>query len=289
MAKKLPAKKLPTKKPPKKKPVSTARPSSPNIIANPDASVLDRIGAVQLSDKPMKNSLFYGKSGHGKTTLACSFPGQILHISVGIEEGTESVTDVENLQTVTVNSLDELVEVYDNVKSLGFDTVITDTIGRIQDLAILDVIGKPPSSQIGFGEITRSDWGEIVGKVKDVIERSIKLAKYEDIYNVLLAQQREFNTGEDGSDELDPYVAGEASPAVIRWLNPSVDYIGRCCIRSVTLLDEDEMEYSETRYSLQICPDEKYITKFRKPKKIVLPDYVDDPTYEKLAALVRPE
>src|SRR5690606_25091329 len=83
--------------------------------------------------------LFYGRSGTGKTTLACSFPNPLL-LDIK-EEGTDSVSDVPG-KGISINSWDEFEQIYWFLEGgkHNFDSVIIDTVTSLSQLAKVEVL-----------------------------------------------------------------------------------------------------------------------------------------------------
>jgi hypothetical protein len=82
---------------------------------------------------------------------------------------------------------------------------------------------------------------------------------------------------------------------VTGWLNPACDYICQTFIRQVSeqvtiKLGNKEVKKSRkgagVEYCLRTAPDPVFITKFRIPKGVDLPDVIVDPDFDKINQLI---
>lgn len=239
--------------------------------------------------------MIYGRAGSGKTTLASTFPGPVLLIDCK-DEGTDSVSDVKNLDVFEVESSDDVDELYwalrENKK--GYKTVIFDTVTQLQQIRVEEVAegkklkGKLPGD---WGTLTQQDWGAVGGWLKKVITDFRSL----DVEMIFLAQDRVFNAGEDeeGSDgAINPEVGPRLSPAVMSHLCSAVHMVGHTFIRERVREKKigGKMKKEVVKeYCIRLGPNTSYITKLRKPRSIELPDFLSNPTYEDILEIVTGE
>ena len=110
---------------------------------------------------------------------------------------------------------------------------------------------------------------------------------------VFLAQDRVFNASEEDSDieeELEPEMGPALSPAVMKHLCAAVSVVANTVVRTVTKkkgIGKKAKEVEVTEYSLRLGPNASYITKFRKPKTVTLPDFLNNPTYEEILEVIK--
>ncbi|MCK9569133.1 ATP-binding protein [Candidatus Pacearchaeota archaeon] len=257
-------------------------------------SVLDRIQPVSLSSKGLTMNL-YGRSGTGKTVLACTFPKPLLII--GLEDGTKSVHNVKGVEFVAVNSSEEVGELMEHLASSNhFKTVVLDTASMLQDLVLKEILGlEELPAQKSWGMATREQYGQCSLQTKERLRALLDLSTKANKMNVVIvAQEREFNT-EDNSSLLMPFVASALTPSVVGWLNPACDYIGQTFIRQKEVIKKVKIagKVKERRttdgveYGLRTAPDPTFTTKFRLPKGTPVPDVIVDPDYDKIYALIR--
>ena len=256
--------------------------------------VASRIVDVADLEHPLR-CVFYGRAGSGKTTLAASFPNALL-IDIKNEEGTASVSDVKGLKVFSAETWEELEEIYWYLSEAKhtFKTVILDTVTQMQELAIRHVLTKSKKKveegdEGGWGTMTKQTWGDVATLMKTWIGHYRELG----INVVFLAQERIFNAGDDVAEDvgqIDPEVGPRLMPSVSSTLNAAVDVIAHLFVREkiVRKRDKATKKTEETR-TIQFCarvgPHGYYITKVRKPKDVVTPAFLVDPTYEDLIEL----
>ena len=251
-------------------------------------SMIKPIGHIE---RPMKVAL-YGRSGSGKTTLACTFPKPLL-LDINHEEGTDSVTDIEDLKVLEANEWDDIEQTWWYLSEVkhGLQTVILDTATQMQDLAISEVLkrkkAKLKGEAGGWGTLTRQEWGDVASMMKTWIAHFRALP----MNVVFIAQERIFSGGEDdGNDEgqITPEVGPRLMPSVRSSLDAAVDIIGHTFLREAISKKRVEGKIIEKRrvdYCLRLGPHAYFTTKVRKPKKQGVPNFLVDPTYEDLLEL----
>src|SRR5690606_7836569 len=75
-------------------------------------------------------------------------------------------------------------------------------------------------------------------------------------------------------------------PSVAAILNASVKVIGHTFIREVVKRNLDSID-RKTYFCLRLGPHPYYITKIRKPKDTKCPEYIVDPSYDKIIDIMR--
>lgn len=248
------------------------------------------------------SAAFYGRSGSGKTTVGCSYPGPILLIDV-MDKGVASVSDVPDLDVLEISEWDGFEDAYWWLKAHPgkYKTVVIDTVTNLQQLCVLKILSKKKSVDLDkagdWGTMSRRQWGDVASKMKTFIT---DLRDLPDLNVVFIAQDRVFNfnddeDGEGDSDEhLQPEVGPQLSPSVAKHLNASVSIIGNTFIRRRTTKDRKVgskiVKGKElTEYCMRLGPNPIYITKLRKPKNIEPPSILVDPSYKDIIALVKGE
>lgn len=238
----------------------------------------------------------YGRSGTGKTTFFSTFPRRRLLLDVA-DRGTDSVADVPYLDVLTIDSWQKFEDVYQWLKENPgkYESICVDTVTQLQDLAIREEGRKRKrGGRAGdFGTLSQSQWGTISGKLKDWLGdyRNLYLSEEEGGINVdvcFLGQDRVFNL-DDAADRnldsaIDPEVSARLMPSVVGQLNAMSDVIACTFVRMKTNRKTKERT---AQYCLRIGPNDVYTTKIRKPRGVELPDYLVDPTYEDIVALIK--
>lgn len=234
--------------------------------------------------------------------MACTFPGPILLLDI-LDKGTNSVLDVKNLDVMEIKEWDNFETAYWWLKANAthkYKTLILDTVTNLQQLAVLKILSKKKAVDVNkagdWGTMTRKQWGDVASLMKTWITNIRDLQ----MNVVFIAQDRVFNFNEDDDaaddeDKLAPEIGPRLSPAVAGHLNASVSIIGNTFIRRVVTPDKKLKTgkiikgKEETEYCMRLGPSPLYITKLRKPKSIVTPSVLVDPTYDKIMSLVTGE
>ena len=247
--------------------------------------IMSRIKPVHALELVLA-ALFYGRAGTGKTTISCTFPGPILHLDIR-EKGTDSVSDVKDLDTISLTEWEEFEQVYWYLASgeAPYKTVVIDAVSQLQDLAL----EKAMADEGKAGEkVSQRQWGVASGFMKtwivnyrDLVDRGINV--------VFLAHDRvtEGDEGEEG--ELMPSVGPRVMPSVASILTASVKLTGNTFIREQVRKLEGGKIDRQVIYSMRLGPHAFYNTKVRQPKGSYVPDVLDNPSYDLLIRIMRGE
>ncbi len=226
--------------------------------------------------------LFYGRSGTGKTTIACSFPKPLLLIDLN-DKGTDSVRDLKGVKVFSAEDWEDLEDIYWHIKKSKdlYKTVVLDTVSMMQGFAVDKITN-------GKKDVTlhQKQWGQVGALVM------AKIFQFRDLplNCVFLAQDRISKGSDEDDEETDgqilPEVGARVMPSVATQLNAAVNIIGNTFVReTITKVKTAEKKIVEKRkvdYCLRIGPHAYYTTKVRKPKSVEVPAFILDPTYEKL-------
>ena len=258
---------------------------------------------VRPSSEPLphRDYVFYGRSGTGKTTLAGTFPKPILLLDVR-DRGTDSLADVGDIDVFEVGSFEDFERAYYHLlkNPKGYKTVVVDTLSQLQQIVVEEIAlkkGKKSSDKApgAWGTLAKGDWGDVSGRMKTWI------TNYRDLpLNVVfIAQDRVSNPQDDDEEQsvLEPEVGPQLSPSVAQHLNASVSTIGNTFIRGRTIVKEIKVkgkkpkkkEVKITEYCLRIGPNPVYVTKTRKPRSVIPPSILVEPTYEDFIDLIKGE
>lgn len=280
-------------------PPKVTRQTATEAPAN-SVDVLQRIKPIGFGLSEGINIMLYGRSGTGKTTLWSTFPKPILALvcSGGVRPGeVRSIDDAENrkvIDSVPIFHSQEAHKVLENFHLLPrqYKTIVIDHGTGVQDMILKEVLGLAELPlQKSWGLATQEQYGICVAQSKEVFYRALSI----NCNTVIVAQQREFK-GKGDPEMVIPHVGAGLMPTLADWLNQSVDYIGQTFIRQKeeTIKTDIGGEIIETvqktrgvDYCLRTGAHELYHTKFRKHKKIALPEMIEDPSYEKIIKIIR--
>ena len=286
------------KRPTKKKPIARG---FKGAKIRKSISAWDRIEPIGFDEEDGIKINLYGKSGTGKTTLWSTFPAPILAIicSGGDKPGElRSINTLANrkrIKQVVVRNCNEVQELVARQREEKvFATVVLDHGSGLQDLALKEILGLDElPAQGSWGMASRQDWGQCALQMKERFRSLLSL----DCNVVIVAQEREFNTDSD-NEILMPYVGSALTPSVTGWLAPACDYICQTFIKQKTeelrtkvkgRVHISSRKVDGVDYCLRTGPHETFMTKFRLPKGVKLPEFVVDPDYDKLKALIEGE
>lgn len=275
--------------------------SSPN-------SILSRVTPIGFDPNDGVRLLIYGQSGTGKTTVASTFPGPILWlISSGGDKPGElrSVDTPENRKRISkfiLQSTNDFKELIGELKAIDaqgekpYTTVVLDHASGFQDLVLKEVLGLSQlPAQKTWGMATQQNWGQVGVQCKELFRLFLSLGSN----TVIIAQERVFNGSDEGdsSGVVRPTVGPNLSPSIAGWLTPSCDYIIQAHKRPRIITTQVDgpggkkmtqtVKGKGVIYAARTGPDETYITKFRIPKGTKLPEYIEDPDYDQIIALIR--
>lgn len=231
------------------------------------------------------SALFYGRAGSGKTTLACTFPGPILLLDIK-EKGTDSVSDVDDVDMLPIEDWDDLEQVYWFLKAnpKRYKTVIWDAVSAAQDYALVHALESHGKSE--GDQLSKRDFGQGGGLMKTWITNFRDLNEL-GINVVFLAHDRT-SEGEEGEDgELTPNVGPRLMPSVASHLTAAVKIIGNTFIREHIEKKNGGKIKRSVSYGLRLGPHSYYTTKIRQPKGSYVPDILDDPSYNALVSLMK--
>lgn len=248
--------------------------------------------------------LLYGESGSGKTTIWATFPGPILCIlcSGGNQPGElRSIDTPENRKRITPYNLTTVAGAAQAVALAGsgkFRTVVLDHITGLQDLCLKEVLGLTEIPvQKSWGMARKQDYGQAILQTKEICRGLLNLSAN----TVIVAQQRVFNgkdEEEGGDDTIAPTVGAGASPSLAGWINFCCDFVVQAYKRpryenvTVTIAGKQSTQRRRAKgieYCLRTEPHDIYMTKFRVPKGLPLPECIVDPDYEKILRASRGE
>lgn len=239
----------------------------------------------------------YGRAGTGKTTLFSSYPKPALLINIR-DDGDDSVTGIKGFKVRDIEEWDDLEDTYWWLKQnpKAYKAVAIDTTTQAQQMLVEEISAsknlknKNPGD---WGTMTKQDWGDVASRMKTMITNFADLKKL-GIEVVFIAQDRVFNVDEEDSTEglIDPEVGPRLSPSVMSHLCAQVDIIGNTFVRErieTKKVDGRTKRTKHIEYCLRLGPSSAYITKIRKPKSVLLPEFVVDPTFEDILEIIEGE
>lgn len=233
-------------------------------------------------------ALFYGRSGTGKTTISGSFPKPLLLIDIG-EKGTDSLSGEDGVDVIRVSDWNEMEEIYWELKDgdHNYKSVVVDAVHSMQGLALTEA--KLNSGKKLTDQTSQRDFGQASGLMNTWLFNYRDLAD-EGMHIVFLAHDKvqEHDTDDD-SDMILPEVGPRLMPSVASALLGAVNVVGNTYIREIITKSKKvgDKAKREVQYCLRIGPHGYYATKIRRPKDFTIPEFIVDPTYDKLANVIQ--
>lgn len=264
------------------------------------SSVVNRIAPIEFTGQGLK-VLLYGVSGSGKTTTAGTFPGPLLWIicSGGIKPGELRSLDTPDLRKrisqVVLQSTDDLRELLEYLhKEEPYKTVVLDHVSGLQDLDLKEILGlEEIPAQKSWGLATQQQYGQSTQHCKEFLRSLINLS----CNVIIIGQERTFGGKEDGGDPdlIKPTVGPAITPSLCGWLAPACDYTMqmfkrprseevKSTVAGKTITQTKRLKGVD--YCARCEASEVFMTKFRVPRGYYLPDYIPDPSYTKIQAVI---
>ena len=258
------------------------------VLKGEKSSIMKKVRPVQEGDEYI-TSLYYGRSGTGKTTLASTYPKNIILLDFK-DRGTDSIRDVKGVDILSIDSWSDVEDIYWalNHDMKNYKTIVLDTVNGMQNFAISKI--KEENNISESDSLSRRNWGEVAGMM------NTWLMNFRDLlmHVVFLAPDRVKNSSDDEDEitpeegRLEPEVGPALTPSVARSLNASVKVIGNTYIRQKQKVKEGKV-VEVTGYMLRVGPHPYYITKIRSPKKFKTPGSILDPSFEKIVKVMKGE
>lgn len=227
------------------------------------------------------------------TAFAGTWPKPMLLIDIN-EEGTDTIRNVRGVKVISAASWDDIENLY---WALGegdheYVSVVIDQVSAMQSLAI-DKVRKDlnmPEDE----NLSQRSWGKVSGLMNTWLLNYRNLTS-KGMNVCFIAHDRSHGGGdEDSEEQIAPSVGARVMPSVASAMNGMVGVIGNCFIResyetSKTKVN-GKLKVTKTRkveYCMRVGPHAIYTTKIRHPKEVDTPDVIVDPTFEKMAAIVK--
>lgn len=251
-------------------------------------SILDRATPVSELDLVI-TALIYGRSGSGKTTILGTFPKPILVIDIG-ERGTDSLSSTDDIDVIHVADWQELEEIYWALKDgTKYKTIGIDAVHSMQNHAIQEA--RELSNKKDKDMTSQRDMGQATG-LMNTWNYNFRDLRDDGINVVFLAHDRLREVDVDeGVESITPEVGPNVMPNVGKTLMGAVNIIGYTYVRESIVGKKVPGKKAEKKkeYCLLLGANAVYNTKVRSPKENVTPEFIVDPTYDKLVAVIKGE
>jgi hypothetical protein len=298
--------------------------SRPRTTVKPGSILSQAIDVSELVSQWLKVCI-YGENRVGKTYLACQFPKPLLLLAFEPNETGGAITvrkmkGIKYLRMKNVQPLTQLVqELKDGVTCdlPGFEgklyqSIVIDSATSLQDIILQEILGLSSPMEINsFGRVTRDQYFERSDKTRECLRLLLNLP----MNTVVTAKQKDHNRQEKdkprmlGQLELQSFFGASLGTETAGWLHDACDYICRLYIEKEVIVTEKpailngkqvmedgkpkmtrmERETGKFVRRLQTIYHPNFAGGFRSDRPEIVPEFIQEPTYEKFAKIVRGE
>jgi phage nucleotide-binding protein len=256
-------------------------------VSNPTKFDAIKAKISPVHEQPAQfSTLIYGRSGTGKTAVSSTFPKPMLLLDIR-EKGTDTIAKVPGIDVISIEEWGEIEQVYWYLKSneSKYKTVSLDQISQMQDIAMAEVKGGASKEETDV--LSRRDWGQISGLMKTWLYNYRDLTNA-GLYVVFIAHERTNSADEGVEDQIDPSIGARLMPSLASAVNGAVSVIGNTFIREEYSGQGKDKERT-VKYCMRIGPHAYYTTKIRRPVDFEAPEFIVNPTFEKITSIIRGE
>lgn len=252
-------------------------------LANrPARSIEDRIKSLSEVERHVA-MLCYGDQKTGKTVFGCTFPKPLLLIDI-MEEGTDSVIDVDGVDVVSAENTSEIEDLYWFLAGkTKYKSVILDQMTGLNAMVIREL--KKRKNQRSDDVFSQRSYGQLGGWMQEWILNYKNLIK--NGMNVcFLSHQKRIEPQEEDDDRLSPEITTALTGSVTNFLLGAVSVIGNQFIRESY---DKKTKETEMQYCMRLVSG-YYRCGIRRPVSAgPVPEYIIDPTFDKIMKLSKGE
>lgn len=227
--------------------------------------------------------LCYGDQKTGKTVFGCSFPKPLLLLDI-MEEGTDSVIDVDGVDVLPIESRDDYEEAYWLLeKGTKYKSVIHDQLTGLSQLVMREM--KEEKRQKPEDVFSNRSYGQLGGWFNTWILNHRNLVK-QGYHVCFLSHQKRIDPQQEDDERIAPEITTALTGSVANFLLGAVSVIGNQFVREVYHKKEKETEF---QYCMRLASG-YYRCGIRRPVSAgPVPEYVVNPTFDKIMALSKGE
>ncbi len=249
------------------------------------ASILSRVKPVTSLPVDDLCIMLNGRAGSGKTTIAATAPKPILLLDIR-EQGTKSIADVKDVDVFNVTSWDDVsptnpASIFYALKEQPtlYRTVVFDTLTQLQDVAMEKVLQET-------GRANEKPYLADYGTVNTMVKNLVRAYKELPMVKIFLCQEKVSNTDGVAAEQLNPECGPAVSPGIALAVCAAMDVIGHCYIDESPVKQGGQVR-SVIQHKLRLKPHRNYLAKVRKPLSVDVPDFIVNPTYDDILAIVQ--
>lgn len=251
-------------------------------LNRPARSVESRIRPLSDVERHVA-MLCYGDQKTGKTVFACSFPKPLLLIDI-MEEGTDSVIDVDGVDVVPAESTADMEDLYWMLeKGTKYKSVVLDQMTGLQNLVIREM--KEKKNQRADDVFSQRSYGQLGGWMQQWILNYRNLIKH-DVHVCFLSHQKRIEPQDEDDDRLAPEITTALTGSITNFLLGAVSVIGNQFIRESY---DKKTKETEMQHCMRLVSG-FYRCGIRRPVSAgPVPEYIVNPTFDKIVKLSKGE
>lgn len=293
-------------------PISKSTNSRPQVQSqriNPSqmTGILSRaIPVEQLPESHIK-AIIYGVNRVGKTTWACQFPKPLLLVDCepSKEGGAGSVRRESGVTFLKMdNSADVVQLATELVNNNPFKSVVIDSVTSLERIVLAEIVKLPAvkdmmkPSDIGFGQAGQAIYMKRSEEMRKILRHYIDLP----CHVVFTAKEKDHNPNKDDNrskvvrgHQEESFYGPDLGGGTVEWLRDACDYILQLTMqkeivtKKVKFGDEEIERHEETGKTvrrLRMILHTNYAAGCRAETQDI-PEFIDNPTFEKFIKVVR--
>ena len=297
-------------------------------VSVPSGSILEEAIDVSDLKSDFLRLVIYGKNRVGKTFLACKFKKPLLLVSlepsgtggattVKLEPGVKFIhivakgkVDHRGVESEE-EAKDKFVRLAIELQKLSpcpYATVVVDTITSLQDLILQQIVQRDEViDQLNWGEITEAQYRERSDDLRKALRPWMSIQS--DL--LLLAQEKDHNPPKERTKskllrglQHESFFAADIGGATAKWLHDCCDYVTqlymdkeykRKLVKGSVVAGKQgkdrwvEEETGRQVRRLRCLYNVNYAAGFRSSNPELVPEYISNPTADKVYAVIRGE
>jgi hypothetical protein len=288
------------------KTVMTSKPATNKPLSG---SILSRAVDVSTVSTPWLKINIYGGNRVGKTTLACTFPKPLLLVSFEPADagGAESVADVSGVKFLQnkkhFSGKNGFIQLVGELKGSEYRTCVLDSLTSMSDWFLAEALGlNTVPEQQEFGKVHKSFYMKRAEQLKEALRPFLELQ----MNIVILAKEKDYRSRNEEDYDFTPsfareagigsHYASDAGGSVAGWIQDACPFIVRMFlapkvnVKTVNVagrqITQEEVT-NETVHRLRILHHPNFATGTRTLRCISLPEYLDEPDYDKLVKIFK--
>lgn len=219
----------------------------------------------------------WGKSGTGKTRFLSTLPKPMLYLCIG-DDGSNTIANMDGIRAIRVETLEQLKEIGKELLSdKKFTSVAVDTFSMITNVWIDQNIVQKKK------KMTQQAWGDLKVETEELIKIFHKVAA---THIVALTCHESNDTIEGMEDEIIPDFRPNTTKGARTYLEGMANYGIHMTKMKRTITTKSGEEKEVVKYVAHLGVNPYYWTKLQVDPEIKIPEYVVNPTYDKIMGII---